>query len=293
MILKDFIQNGCGKDIKCVIYKFTNLVNGKIYIGQTKNSLRKRIISHLSQSNNTNKHKKHYFQRALCKYGLESFDIEILETCAEYELNKREIYWINHFDTTNPRLGYNCTYGGQGNRNAYVISEDTRQKISEFHKNIWKDPKYRQRQHNIRSQITRARYKRTILQLDFNGDIVNTWSNKIDINQAFTSHIYRLRNNTKKIYMGGYMWMFQEDRNKMLLSAPEIVQLDLNYNIINKFYSIKDASLFIHKISGKHVALKSDLQGKIVKQRGTKKAGYIWMYYTDYIKHFNKQYDSI
>lgn len=73
MILKQFIQNGCGKDIRCVIYKFTNLTNGKIYIGQTKNSLRKRVISHLSQSNNTNKHKKHYFQKALYKYGLEKF----------------------------------------------------------------------------------------------------------------------------------------------------------------------------------------------------------------------------
>lgn len=51
MTITEFIDTGCGKDEISVIYKLTNLRNNKIYIGQTKNSLRKRILSHLSQAN--------------------------------------------------------------------------------------------------------------------------------------------------------------------------------------------------------------------------------------------------
>lgn len=283
MILEEFIRNGCGKNVSCVIYKFTNLVNGKIYIGQTKNSLRKRVISHLSQSNNNNKHKKHYFQRALYKYGLTNFDIEILETCDYQNLNNREIYWINHFNTTDPELGYNCTFGGQGNRNAYEISESTRQKISKVHKKLWENQDYKQHQSETHKRISRDKFKQTVLQLDFNGDIIKEWNSKAEIRDQYSYHIYDLRGNTKKVYMKGFMWMLPEDRNKMLLSTPKIVQLDYNYNLVNTFFAVKDANYYIINLTGKTGNLDYNLKGKFVKIKGTKKAGYIWMYYSDYI----------
>lgn len=114
MTIAEFINTGCGVDAVSVIYKLTNLQNGKIYIGQTKCSLRKRIISHLSHANKFTKSKKHHLQFALQKYGYNNFQIEIIEACDPNRLNDREVFWIRHYNSTNPDRGYNCTNGGDG-----------------------------------------------------------------------------------------------------------------------------------------------------------------------------------
>lgn len=57
------------------------------------------------------------------KYGIENFSFEIIEECKKEELNDKEKYWINYFNTF--FNGYNLTTGGQGNSNTIV-------KISEF-----------------------------------------------------------------------------------------------------------------------------------------------------------------
>lgn len=87
------------------IYIYTNKINGKQYIGQTSCSLKKRHIQHLHQNET-------YFDKALKKYGFENFNLDILEDNifdAE-ELNQKEIYYIDKFDTFNN--GYNMTRGG-------------------------------------------------------------------------------------------------------------------------------------------------------------------------------------
>lgn len=57
MTITEFINTGSGSHDCCLIYKFTNLINNKIYIGQTKNSLRKRVIAHLTQAKTNTKSK--------------------------------------------------------------------------------------------------------------------------------------------------------------------------------------------------------------------------------------------
>ena len=86
-----------------IIYKTTNLINSKIYIGQDK-------------KNNPN-----YFgsgkilQIAIEKYGVENFNKEILEECESKEsLNEREKYWINFYNSTDREIGYNISLGGDG-----------------------------------------------------------------------------------------------------------------------------------------------------------------------------------
>lgn len=86
-----------------VIYKATNLINGKSYIGQTKNfEIRK--SQHLKAKDN------YIFHLALKKYGAMNFEWTILEECKDEELNEKEIYWIEQYDTYNN--GYNSTKDG-------------------------------------------------------------------------------------------------------------------------------------------------------------------------------------
>ena len=99
-----------------IIYKITNTINGKIYIGQTVCTLKKRWGEHVSAS------KSHcptvsnsYFIRAIRKYSPDNFKHEIIEECPNDMLDNREIYWIKFYDSTNPAVGYNiCRGGNQG-----------------------------------------------------------------------------------------------------------------------------------------------------------------------------------
>ena len=94
--------------MKGIIYKITNKVNNKSYIGQTRYTLQFRWNQHLHKKDNT------YFHNAISKYGKDNFSLEILEECDVEKLNDREIFYIAKFDTFNN--GYNLTIGGDGNR---------------------------------------------------------------------------------------------------------------------------------------------------------------------------------
>lgn len=87
------------------IYKITNLLNNKIYVGQHK----------------TNKLDDKYFggglilNKSINKNGRENFKKEIIEFCETWDhLNEREIYWIEKLDARNPEVGYNLCKGGRG-----------------------------------------------------------------------------------------------------------------------------------------------------------------------------------
>ena len=92
-----------------IIYKATNLKNQKVYIGQTIYSLDKRIKNHITEARNEKKPTP--FHAAILKYGIDSFKVEIIETVEAEELNEREIYWIDYYDSY--YNGYNATLGGQ------------------------------------------------------------------------------------------------------------------------------------------------------------------------------------
>lgn len=98
--------------VKTGIYKITNLKNGKIYIGKS-NDIDRRFKEHCSTyewSRTPNKPLYLAFQ----KYGIENFSFEIQEECLKENLNDKEKFWIQNFDSTNPEKGYNITIGGDG-----------------------------------------------------------------------------------------------------------------------------------------------------------------------------------
>lgn len=94
------------------IYMVVNMVNHKKYIGQSKN-IKKRFQSHhlvdYKNENNCNYNTKFY--QAIRKYGIDNFEVIVLQLCKEEELDELEIKFIKEFDTF--RNGYNSTEGGQ------------------------------------------------------------------------------------------------------------------------------------------------------------------------------------
>ena len=92
------------------IYKITNLVNQKAYVGQATN-IKVRFKNHRSDAFNPNKPTYDYpLYRAIRKYGLNNFIFEVLEECLVSELNEKEIYYIAYYDTYHN--GYNQDEGG-------------------------------------------------------------------------------------------------------------------------------------------------------------------------------------
>lgn len=120
-----------------IIYKVTNKVNGKVYIGQTRHSLETRKIRHLSCARNG--YNTHFYQ-AIRKYGEDNFKWEILCSCSsKQELKDLETYFITKYDSI--KHGYNMVDGGDNNimdiesvktKHASIMrSAEVRKKISD------------------------------------------------------------------------------------------------------------------------------------------------------------------
>ena len=116
-----------------IVYKITNNINGKSYIGQTVN-LKKRLCEHKRARKNT------AISHAINKYGFLNFSVEILSYCvSRVGLNKMEQFYINSHNTTVP-FGYNIrSGGGQG----HTCSVGLRKLISENTKSAMNRPEVR------------------------------------------------------------------------------------------------------------------------------------------------------
>lgn len=102
------------------IYKTTNLINGKIYIG--KHLATKFSLSYKGSGT--------ILKQAFKKYGKENFKCELIaEANTEEELNNLEAYWIETLDSRNSKIGYNIVEGGLGT-SGYHHSEEAKQKMS-------------------------------------------------------------------------------------------------------------------------------------------------------------------
>lgn len=107
-----------------IIYKCENIVNGKVYIGQTIRSLKQRISSHYSAA----KIDTLYFHEALNKYNKSDFVWSEIDSASSLEeLASKEQYWIAYYNSNTKEFGYNLTSGGELNKR---LSDSAKQKIS-------------------------------------------------------------------------------------------------------------------------------------------------------------------
>lgn len=93
------------------IYKITNKVNNKAYIGKTTKTVQERWKEHLRDSKRR-RYANRPLYKAIRKYGADGFTIETLEEVGLENLSEREMYWIEYFHTYSD--GYNATVGGDG-----------------------------------------------------------------------------------------------------------------------------------------------------------------------------------
>ena len=236
-----------------IIYKHTNIENGKVYIGQTKQILKDRWWNGKGYSNNP------YFQNAISKYSWSGFKHEIIEDNIQTQekANEREMYWIDFyksfigFDNCN---GYNLTKGGD-NRDHLGIEV---------------------------AQIDTSSL-----------DIINVYltirsaESKTGIDHSMIGRC--CDKNKKGITAGGYYWCFLSDFNKGNWHPKKkkgyhdkkelsVYQLDDDFSIVNKFHSQNEAARFTGIPS-------SNICNVCNKTRGYSKAGgYYWCYVKDYDK---------
>ncbi len=192
-----------------IIYKITNLINNKIYIGQTVKTLEQRWKEHLKSAKN-NDH-KHLYQ-SINYYGKNNFKIEIIDQANSIdELNSKEKYWINYYKSLDPNIGYNNIDGGIANPMNY-------NNIKDYH-----DSKMRSKE--IREKISRT-MKTLRQEKGFSQETRNKISQKLKGNQHFKG-----KKRTKTAI---------QKTSKSLFKS--VYCIDLEENVLKQFNSVIEAA---------------------------------------------------
>ena len=112
--------------ISMCIYKITNTLTGKVYIGKTINTAKQRWLAHMSASRRPNSIVgRSKIARALAKYGETSFTFEVIDIAEDQKsLSNKEEFWISNLSTLAPN-GYNLTAGGEGS----PVSEELKNRM--------------------------------------------------------------------------------------------------------------------------------------------------------------------
>lgn len=109
------------------IYKITNLINNKVYIGQTRNTIQQRMYRHWFNA----KTAKTGIDKALFKYGKDNFTVDTICECENEQLDELERFYVKQYGAYGP-AGYNLTPGGQEGFILRFDSKDVVQKYQEL-----------------------------------------------------------------------------------------------------------------------------------------------------------------
>jgi group I intron endonuclease len=165
------ISNGLNK--VCGVYSITHIGTGMRYIGSSVN-VGRRFHGHINGAKNNGTMRIH---RALMEHGIDAFDFELVEVCDRGVLREREEFWIHHYQSAsasgfNTRANPTEQYYSVG----VAVSDATRERISEAHKENALSPEYKEwkasealRLHNksVWSKISHAHVSRR-----FNIDVI-------------------------------------------------------------------------------------------------------------------------
>lgn len=206
------------------IYKITNLINNKIYIGKTLKDVYSRFAEHIRTSRNEDCENRPLY-KAMKKYGVENFKVEEIEKVAVtdgHELNEREIYWIAYYNSY--ENGYNATLGGDGK--SYLDYEKiakTYQEIQNInktceicdctHKTVQKVLKAYNIEIKKHTEVIKKDVGKTVMQLSKAGELIKIFNSCHEASVAMCgnikghSHISDCAKG-KRNSAYGYLWAF-------------------------------------------------------------------------------------
>lgn len=199
------------------IYKITNKINNKFYIGQTKNTPEDRWKRHIHEATTeSGRQLKTKFARAIRKYGPDAFVItilEYLEDCTAAELTDREYYWIHILDAIT--IGYNsndsrCKCGG----NTYFGKSETEMQII---KNKIAETKIGSRNPHSRKIKMLDTFLGQIYHFDCLQEAVKFLGVK---NHDMITR--RVNHRLHCLYLGRYNFAYEEDDFELLTTDPTI-----------------------------------------------------------------------
>lgn len=194
-----------------IVYKITNKINNKSYIGCTTKELNKRISQHKSHAKIRSKYPLHM---AIKKHGFENFEIDILEkNISIAEMYQKEIEYISLFDATNSSKGYNASKGGEsGNfgRTGWCLglTKNTDERVKKIAEKQTLNNSFKGKTHSLETKekwkISRSgknshRYgKPNAILSEINKNKIWTEEQKMKISNANSKPILCLENN--KVY---------------------------------------------------------------------------------------------
>ena len=257
-----------------VIYKTTNLINGRFYVGQDVNNNPNYIGSGL------------LLKQSIDRYGKDNFKKEILEYCSSKEvLNEREIFWIQELKAQERGVGYNITDGGSGGdvftnhpdkekiREKQRISSqksNNRPEVKEKHrvntKKRWEDdPIYRERIiSSIRSRSVESRIKLVeSLKKVIHDD---EWNDKVGNNNVIRFHIKKIKyfiNSGMKIEVICDYFNLTKEKVISTIEKHDGFDLEPDVDTLLTAFEYFNQNLSINKIRSKMIDAPSRVQIKV------------------------------
>ena len=263
------------------IYKIENKINGKVYIGQSKD-IERRWEEHKS-CRKPNAILTIVFQ----KYGVSNFDFSVIEECQQDELDEREKYWIQYYNSFED--GYNLTRGGNSGfyYDIYAIWEVFQQtqniaqtaKIIGCHKSTARNVI-----HAFGVNLEEQQFAKPVLKIDpITLQVINEYPSIHDAAEA--NHISRAAItkviNGHGVSSGGFLWKTKDSDLSMLQPTEikyfrrKVAQIDKDTDkIINIYDSIAEAAIALNK--DKKTASPSICS--VCKGKNKSAYGYKWKY---------------
>jgi len=220
-----------------IIYKVTNKINGKIYIGQTIHSMEDRWTQHCSEKSCCRR-----LKHSILKYGKDNFIIEQIDSAKSLEeLNKKEEYWIKELNSLVPN-GYNLIQGGNNRqpseetlkkrsdsmkgKNTYKKTEEHKQKISQNRKGVKLNPKSEKK----RLEKLREKHCRSIIDCSTGQEYfsIKEAANKLQLN---TANISQNLNGTNSI-CAGKVFKYTEDWDGKLIPINKLGNLKVARKVV-------------------------------------------------------------
>lgn len=208
-----------------LIYIIKNNINNKVYIGQTRQPLKRRWEHHLFLADKSDA----VLYRAMRKYKKENFYITSIEEVDNNLLNEREVYWIEYYNSFVPN-GYNSTRGGEGVVQ-YNYQEIIDYYINIANKNLTKTAEQFNctivtisniiHSNNLEIQEHGSWSMKPIIQLDLDGNFIAEYKSATEAAKKLNKNVDLIcscaNQNSVKKSAYGYQWFYKEnyDKNKI------------------------------------------------------------------------------